>query len=207
MIQKGVLLVVSGFSGAGKGTVVKKIMNDYDNYSLSISMTTRSPREGEVDGREYFFVTKEKFEDAIKNDELLEHACYVNNYYGTPRKYVEQQLELGKDVILEIETNGALQIKKKFPEAILIFVTPPSAGVLHGRLTGRGTETSEIIADRMKKANEEALLMQKYDYILVNDELDKCVDDLNTIIKVAHQNPKNNEAFIETIKKELEVYR
>ncbi|MCQ2498658.1 MAG: guanylate kinase [Lachnospiraceae bacterium] len=207
MIQKGVLLVVSGFSGAGKGTVVKKIMSDYDNYSLSISMTTRSPREGEVDGREYFFVTKEKFEEAIDNDELLEHACYVSNYYGTPRKYVEQQLESGKDVILEIETNGALQIKKKFPEAILIFVTPPSAEVLHGRLAGRGTETAEVIAERMKKANEEALLMQKYDYILVNDELNKCVENLNTIISVAHQNPKNNEAFIETIKKELEVYK
>ena len=135
MKRKGILIVVSGFSGAGKGTLMKKLMEDYDNYALSISMTTRTPRPGEVDGREYFFVTREQFEEKIGQDGLIEYASYCGNYYGTPRAYVEQQLEAGKDVVLEIEIQGALKIKEKFPTALLLFVMPPSAEELRKRLT------------------------------------------------------------------------
>ena len=156
MKRKGILIVVSGFSGAGKGTLMKKLMEEYDNYALSISMTTRNPRPGEEDGREYFFVTKEQFEEKIGQDGLVEYASYCDNYYGTPRVYVEQQLEAGKDVILEIEIQGALKIKEKFPTALLLFVMPPSAKELRRRLTGRGTETQEVIDQRMHRAMEEA---------------------------------------------------
>ena len=124
--QKGILIVVSGFAGTGKGTLMKRLLQDYDNYALSVSMTTRSPRPGERDGIEYFFVTKEAFEEKIAQDGLVEYACYVGNYYGTPRAYVEEKLGEGKDVILEIEIQGALKIKEKFPDSVLIFVMPPS---------------------------------------------------------------------------------
>ena len=136
MNRKGILLVVSGFSGAGKGTLMKELLSRYDNYALSISATTRNPREGEEDGREYFFRTREEFEKMIVEDALIEHACYVGNYYGTPRTYVEEQLSLGKDVILEIEIQGALQIKKRFPDTLLLFVSPPDAATLHEIIQG-----------------------------------------------------------------------
>ena len=145
--KKGILIVVSGFSGAGKGTLMKKLMQDYDNYALSISATTRQPRVGEEDGREYFFKTKDEF----ARDELIEYARYVENYYGTPKQYVMEQLEAGKDVILEIEIQGALKVKEKYPDTLLMFVTPPSAQVLKDRLVGRGTETAEVIDSRMKR--------------------------------------------------------
>ena len=134
MKRKGILIVVSGFSGAGKGTLMKKLISSYDNYALSISMTTRAPRPGEENGREYFFVDKEVFEDKIAQDGLVEYACYCGNYYGTPREYVEKQLEAGKDVILEIEIQGALQIKEKIPTALLLFVMPPNAQEFKRRL-------------------------------------------------------------------------
>ena len=137
MNKKGILVVVSGFSGAGKGTLMKMLMENYDNYSLSISATTRAPREGEVNGKDYFFVTKEEFQRMINNDELLEYAQYVDNYYGTPRSYVESELEKGKDVILEIEIQGALSIHGRYPDSLLIFVTPPSAKELKRRLINR----------------------------------------------------------------------
>ena len=206
MSRRGVLIVISGFAGAGKGSIVKKLVSQYENYALSISMTTRSPRPGEVDGREYFFVTKEEFEQAIKDDKLVEHANYVGNYYGTPREYVERQLDLGKDVILEIETNGALQIKKKFPDAVLVFVTPPSATVLHERLIGRGTETPEIVAKRMAKASEESTLMCQYDFILVNDDLDACTKEMHNIVRATHHTPGCDKEFLEKIKEELKAY-
>ena len=142
MNQRGILIVVSGFSGAGKGTLMKELMKRYEEtYALSVSATTRNPREGEVDGREYFFKTTEEFEKMIAKEELIEYARYVENYYGTPRTYVEQQLEAGKDVILEIEIQGALKVKERFPDTLLLFVTPPSAKELRRRLVGRGTET------------------------------------------------------------------
>ena len=146
MNQRGILIVVSGFSGAGKGTLMKELMKRYEEtYALSVSATTRNPREGEVDGREYFFKTTEEFEKMIAKEELIEYARYVENYYGTPRTYVEQQLEAGKDVILEIEIQGALKVKERFPDTLLLFVTPPSAKELRRRLVGRGTETMEVI--------------------------------------------------------------
>ena len=127
MREKGILIVVSGFSGSGKGTIMKELLKQYDNYALSISATTRNPRPGEEDGREYFFKTVEDFEKMIAKEELIEYARYVDNYYGTPRAYVEEQLEAGKDVILEIEIQGALKVKEKFPDTLLLFVTPPSS--------------------------------------------------------------------------------
>ena len=139
MREKGILIVVSGFSGSGKGTIMKELLKQYDNYALSISATTRNPRPGEEDGREYFFKTVEDFEKMIAKEELIEYARYVDNYYGTPRAYVEEQLEAGKDVILEIEIQGALKVKEKFPDTLLLFVTPPSAKELKNRLIGRGT--------------------------------------------------------------------
>ena len=144
MERQGILAVVSGFSGAGKGTLMKELLRRYDNYALSISATTRSPREGEVDGREYFFVSKERFQQMIEEGSLVEYAQYVNHYYGTPKEYVMRQMAQGKDVILEIEIQGALKVKKRFPEALLLFVTPPSAEELCRRLVGRGTETIEV---------------------------------------------------------------
>ena len=148
-MSKGILTVVSGFSGAGKGTVMKELLKRYDNYALSISATTRDPRPGEEDGREYFFRTKEEFEQLIRDDALIEYAQYVENYYGTPRAYVEQQLTEGRDVILEIEIQGAMKVKQRIPEALLVFVTPPGVEELKRRLEGRGTESAEVIASRL----------------------------------------------------------
>ena len=205
MKRKGILIVVSGFSGAGKGTLMKKLMEEYDNYALSISMTTRNPRPGEEDGREYFFVTKEQFEEKIGQDGLIEYASYCGNYYGTPRAYVEQQLEAGKDVILEIEIQGALKIKEKFPTALLLFVMPPSAKELRRRLTGRGTETQEVIDQRMHRAMEEAQGIEQYDYIVINDQLEECVKELHAIIGAAHNTPFRNEEFINNMREELKA--
>ena len=149
MENKGKLVVISGFSGAGKGTLMKALMKEYgDSYALSVSATTRNPRPGEMDGVDYFFVTKDKFEQMIAEDALIEYAQYVGNYYGTPKEYVQQQLDLGKNVILEIEIQGALKIKEKFPDTVLMFVTAPNANELKNRLVGRGTETPEVIAAR-----------------------------------------------------------
>ena len=145
MNKEGILIVVSGFSGAGKGTIMKALLERYDNYALSISATTRNPRPGEEEGKAYFFKTTEEFEKMIAQDDLIEYAMYVGNYYGTPKAYVEEQLCAGKDVILEIEIQGALKVKEKFPNTLLLFVTPPSAEELRKRLEGRGTETQEVI--------------------------------------------------------------
>lgn len=205
MRHKGILIVVSGFSGAGKGTLMKKLVQEYDDYALSISATTRAPRPGEEDGREYFFLTKDAFEEKIAEDGLIEYACYCDNYYGTPRDYVEKQLAAGKDVILEIEIQGALKIRKQFPTALLLFVMPPDAEELKHRLTGRGTETAEVIDKRMARAVEEAEGIEEYDYIVVNDDLETCVKELHEIILAAHNTPFRNEEFIEKIREELKV--
>ena len=156
MSNKGVIVVISGFSGAGKGTIVGRLMEKYrDKYSLSISATTRQPRPGEEHGKHYFFISKEEFEDMIEKDKLVEYAQYVGNYYGTPRTYVEEKLNAGQNVILEIEIQGALKIKKKFPDTKLLFVTAPSAGILKDRLIGRGTETLDVVNARLSRAYEE----------------------------------------------------
>ncbi|MDE7131268.1 MAG: guanylate kinase [Lachnospiraceae bacterium] len=204
MKRKGILIVVSGFSGAGKGTLVKKLLEEYEGYALSISATTRQPRPGEEDGREYFFLQKEQFERKIAENGLIEYACYCENYYGTPREYVEQQLADGKDVILEIEIQGALKIKKQYEDALLLFVMPPSAEELRRRLEGRGTETKEVIDKRMRRAAEEAEGIEAYDYIVINDDLDICVRQLHEIITAAHNTPERNKEFIENIRTELE---
>ena len=173
MENKGKLVVISGFSGAGKGTLMKALMKEYgDSYALSVSATTRNPRPGEMDGVDYFFVTKDKFEQMIAEDALIEYAQYVGNYYGTPKVYVQQQLDLGKNVILEIEIQGALKIKEKFPDTVLMFVTAPNANELKNRLVGRGTETPEVIAARLSRACEESEGIENYDYLVVNDTVD-----------------------------------
>lgn len=206
-MSKGILTVVSGFSGAGKGTVMKRLLESKGNYALSISVTTREPRKGEADGREYFFRTKEEVEKMIREDQLLEYAKYVDHYYGTPRKYVEDKLAEGKDVILEIEIQGALQIKKKVPEAVLVFITPPSMEELKRRLTERGTESREVIDSRLARASEEAESIDKYDYILVNDKVDDCVETLYHLISSEHLRSQRNMDFICKIQDESRIFK
>jgi len=206
MERKGIIVVVSGFSGTGKGTLMKELVKKYDNYALSVSATTRTPRKGEVDGKDYFFMTDDEFEKLIEEDGLIEHAGYCGHYYGTPKKFVEEKMNSGKDVILEIEIQGALQIKKKFPTALLLFVMPPSAKELEHRLRGRGTEADDVIKGRLKRAVEESKGIEEYEYILVNDDLDECVSKMHEIISCAHNAPFRNEAFIEDIRSQVRAF-
>lgn len=204
MNQNGILAVVSGFSGAGKGTLMKELLRKHPKqYALSVSATTRKPRTGEEHGREYFFLSREEFEQMIETDDLIEHACYVGNYYGTPKSYVLDQMKAGRDVILEIEIQGALKVKEKFPDTLLLFVTPPGADVLQQRLRGRGTETEEVIRDRLKRAVEEAEYMDQYDYILVNDDLAVCTEEMHQLIQAQHKKTAQNLEFIAQMKQEL----
>lgn len=207
MADRGILVVVSGFSGAGKGTLMKRLMEKYDNYALSVSATTRDPRPGEEHGREYFFHTKKEFEELILEDALIEYAQYVDNYYGTPKAYVEKQLNMGKDVILEIEIQGALKVKKKMPNTLLLFVTPPNAEELKHRLVNRGTESLEVIESRLSRASEEAKGMSEYDYILINDVIEECVDNMHSIIQSQHDAVKNRQEFIKKITEEIAVFK
>lgn len=206
MKHKGIIVVISGFSGTGKGTLMKELIKRYDDYELSVSATTRNPREGEVDGREYHFISDEAFEKMIEEDGLIEHAGYCKHYYGTPKKFVEDKINEGKDVILEIEIQGALQIKKKFPNALLLFVMPPSADELKKRLVGRGTETVEVINERLHRAKEESEGIENYDYILVNDNLDTCVVEMDSCIRAAHLAPRRNAEFIDDIRNQLKKF-
>jgi len=195
--------VVSGFSGAGKGTLMKNLLAKYNNYALSISCTTRKPREGELDGREYFFKTKEEFEEMISKDELVEYARYVDNYYGTPKEFVRSQLDAGKDVLLEIEIQGALKIKEKFPEAVLVFITPPSGEELKSRLIGRGTESPEVVEKRLQRAVQESEGVEAYDYILINDDIDTCTEKLHNLIRAQHERAAQHIDIIENVRKDL----
>ncbi|MFA9378582.1 MAG: guanylate kinase [Lachnotalea sp.] len=206
MNEKGILIVISGFSGAGKGTLVKGLMRRYNNYALSISATTRRPRLGEVDEREYFFKTKEEFLKMIDEDKLIEYAEYVGNFYGTPKEYVDRQLNSGKDVILEIEIQGALNVKEKFPDTLLLFITPPSAQTLRCRLIGRGTEDLMTIESRLKRASEEAEGIEKYDYFVINDDLDECIVRTHSIIQGEHSRASRNISNIELIREELKGF-
>ena len=207
MDRKGILLVVSGFSGAGKGTLMKELVGRYAQYALSVSATTRSPREGEVDGREYFFRTRVEFEQMIAEDALIEHACYVGNYYGTPKAYVEEQLSKGKDVILEIEIQGALQIKKRFPDTLLLFVSTPDADTLKNRLVGRGTESMEVVENRLSRAAEEAEGIEQYDYFIINDDLDACVTQVHQIIQGEHSRVSRNLELINSIRNDISKFQ
>ena len=180
--------MVSGFSGAGKGTLIDLLMKKYDSYALSVSATTRNPRPGEKDGVQYFFKTRQEFEEMIRQDAFIEYAGYVDHYYGTPRAYVEEQLRKGKDVILEIEVQGALEVKKKFPDT---------------RLTGRGTENREVIESRLARAAEESEFMGEYDYIVINDDLEECADNVHRLIQLQHQTSASQSEFIQKIQKEL----
>lgn len=203
MAEKGILTVVSGFSGAGKGTVMKALTESFEGYALSVSATTRDPRPGEQDGREYFFRTEEQFQKMIAEDALIEYACYVNHSYGTPREYVESRLAEGKDVLLEIEIQGALKVKERYPDALLVFIMPPTAAELKARLIGRGTETEEIVKQRLKRAAEEAKSMEAYDYILVNDTVEACKERLHHLIQSQHMKAAANRDRIDRMKQEL----
>ena len=191
MDNQGVLAVVSGFSGAGKGTLIKTLLAGYQNYALSVSATTRSPRPGEADGREYFFRTNDEFERMIENGELLEYARYVDHYYGTPKEYVLQNLAAGRDVLLEIEIQGALAIRERFPEAVLLFVTAPDAAELRKRLTGRGTEERSVIEKRLKRA--------------ANDEVEACARRMHSLIQAAHARVGNHLEFIRGMRDDLKA--
>ncbi|MCR5271899.1 MAG: guanylate kinase [Lachnospiraceae bacterium] len=206
--QKGNLIIVSGFSGAGKGTLMKRLIDKYTNsYALSVSATSRKPRPGEEDGREYFFKTKEEFETMISNGELLEHANYVGNYYGTPKEYVFKKMEEGYDVILEIEIQGAMQVKKMYEDALLMFVSTPDAKTLKTRLTGRGTETEDVINSRLKRACEEAEGIEKYDYLIINDDLETAVDTIHAISQNERFRIRNNLKFINNMREELKEFK
>lgn len=186
MSEKGKLLVISGPSGAGKSTVVFKAIEGRSDVCFSTSVTTRAPRPGEVDGREYFFIDFKRFHEMVENDELLEHAEYVTNCYGTPRAYVEQRLNEGMNVVLDIEVLGARQVKKKMPGAVLIFIAPPSLIELERRLRGRGTDTEEAILGRLTRARQEYQEADFYDYLIVNDDVEKAAKQLGAIIEAEH---------------------
>jgi len=179
---KGKLIVVSGPSGAGKSTVLFKAMEGRSDCCFSTSVTTRAPRPTEIDGREYFFIDPERFEEMVKNDELLEHAVYVGNYYGTPRRFVEEKLAAGESVFLDIEVQGARQVKTKMPDAVMIFLIPPTLDELRKRLESRGTETEETINGRLARAREEYAEADFYDYIVVNDDVDAAANELLSIL-------------------------
>lgn len=184
--EKGILYVLSGPSGVGKGTVRKALFEKDTHLQYSISMTTRKPREGEVDGIDYFFKSHDEFERLIRENKLLEWAEYVGNYYGTPIEYVEQTLEEGQDVFLEIEVQGAMQVKSVFPEAVFIFLIPPSLEELKNRILGRGTETEDLVNNRLSAAKVEIEMMNAYDYVVVNDQLNKTVERVEAIVQAEH---------------------
>ena len=206
-MKKGLLIVLSGPSGVGKGTILKEFVEDPElNLAYSVSMTTRGMRPGEVEGVNYNFVDRPAFEQAIKDGELLEYAEFVGNYYGTPKAYVEEQLARGKDVILEIEIQGALKVRRQFPDALLLFVTPPSAEVLKNRLIGRGTETMDVIEHRLARALEEAEGLEEYDYLVVNDVLEEAVREVHEIIQNEHYRVARNADKIREMRNELKGF-
>mgnify|MGYP000832609890 CR=1 FL=1 len=206
MRQKGSLTVISGFSGAGKGTIMRELLKKHPEYALSVSVTTRSPRPGEKDGVDYHFLTQQQFDRMVKEDGLLEHAGYVDHCYGTPRKYVEEAIAAGKDVILEIEIQGALKVKEKYPDALMLFLVPPDAQTLKERLVGRGTETADVIHDRLERAAQEAQEMGSYEYIIVNDDLDTCVKQVHELIQSAHCKKSHNTAFIKELQQDMNCF-
>lgn len=200
-MDKGMLVVLSGPSGSGKGTVLKEFLKDED-FGLSVSVTSRKPRPGDKEGVTYFFKTREEFEEMIKNDEFFEYAQFGGNYYGTPKKYVLDQINNGKNIILEIEVQGAMQVKKAVPDAVLIFMTTPDITVLRERLEGRQTEEQEVVDQRIEIALSEIEYLNCYDYLVVNDDLEKTVEDLKTVVEKAREKKRSNNEFIKKFKGE-----
>ncbi|MCZ0717203.1 guanylate kinase [Aerococcus kribbianus] len=199
MKSKGLLVVLSGPSGVGKGTVRQALFatdHDKNQFLYSVSATTRQPRPGEVDGKDYFFVKRSQFEQMIEDEKLLEYAEYVGNYYGTPLEYVEEMTEKGKDVFLEIEVQGALQVKRRMPDGVFIFLAPPNLSELESRIVNRGTDSEEVIAKRMQQAREELQLMTQYDYVVENDSVEKAVKRIQTILNAEHL---KTDRFIDNI--------
>lgn len=200
-MNRGVLMVVSGPAGVGKGTVCKQFLKDNPNVKLSVSATTRSPRPGEEHGREYYFLSKEEFEEKIRTDNLLEYVCFVGNYYGTLKSAVEEKLAAGVDVLLEIEVEGAMNVKRKFPDSVLVFVLPPSFAELAERLKGRGTETAEVIEKRLLRAREEFMCAEQYDYVILNDEVELAAGRLENILTAEKMKVSRNKIVIEEAQK------
>ncbi|MDY0408126.1 guanylate kinase [Virgibacillus soli] len=200
--EKGILFVLSGPSGVGKGTVRKELFERKNELKYSISMTTRDKRPGEQEGVDYFYRTRDEFEHLIKQNKLLEYAKYVNNYYGTPKEYVEKMIEAGHDVFLEIEVQGALQVKENFPGGVFIFLLPPSLDELRSRIVNRGTESEKVVLNRLNAAREEIELMDAYDYVVVNDDIDRAVTKVQSIIQSEHL---KRERVAKQYKKLLEV--
>jgi guanylate kinase len=200
-MRKGILFIISGPAGSGKGTVVKEIINNHKDIALSVSATTRNPRPGEEHGVHYYFITKPEFEGRIERGEILEYTTYCDNYYGTPLKEVKRALNRGQDIILEIEVDGAMQVKKKVRNSVAIMLTPPDGETLERRLRNRGTETEDVIKWRLARAKEEILLLPKYDYSVVNEDgkISECAELIYDIIKAEHQKTKNTKK--ELIKK------
>ena len=194
--MEGKLLVISGLSAAGKGTIAKELVDRFDNFVLSVSATTREKRGNEVDGKDYFFISKEKFDEMISNDEFLEYAKYVNNYYGTPKKYVEEMIKNGKNVILEIEMQGALQVKKIYDKAVLVFFLPKDAKTQRERLISRKRETLEQIEERIKQAIVDAEYAIHYDYVLVNESIDDSIKDMQEIVDGKYDKYKNKKSLL-----------
>lgn len=199
--RKGVLIVLSGPSGTGKGTIVRKLLNFSDKFKLSVSITTRSPRDGEVNGREYYFAKRNDFIKMIENSEFLEHAEYCGNFYGTPKSNIKDLLEKGYDVILEIEIEGGIQVKDKYPDAIGVFVVPPSIKALKDRLVSRGLDAETSINERLKRAEYEMKHAGRYDYVVVNDLLDDCVNDIIKIVDSEHMKSKQMNFIIDEVLK------
>ncbi len=199
MLQKGLLVVVSGPSGAGKGTVCQKLLSRRDSVRYSISATTREPRQGEVDGKNYFFVSKSKFLDMLDKDELIEWDKYCDNYYGTPKTYVEACLEDGLDIILEITVEGALEIKQKYPDCVLVFIIPPSFGELRRRIVSRATEGSEVIEKRLEQASNELKHISKYDYVVLNDSVDNAVLNIEKILDAERLKTSRNIGLLKNL--------
>lgn len=184
--QKGILFVLSGPAGVGKGTVRKRLFEKETHLKYSVSATTRNMRPGEKEGIDYFYKSRAQFEQMIEQNELLEYAQYVDNYYGTPKQYVIDELERGNDVFLEIEVQGAMQVKENFPEGVFIFLFPPSLEELKNRIVNRGTETNEVILQRLQEARKEIEMMREYDYVVVNDNVDRAVTKVKSIIVSEH---------------------
>jgi guanylate kinase len=199
-MSSGLLVVISGPSGSGKGTICKRLIDEIENINVSVSATTRKPRIGEIEGKNYFFIDEDEFVKKINNDDFLEYALVYGNYYGTPKKTVLKQLENGKDIILEIDIQGALKVKENYPKGVFIFILPPSLEELKNRIEGRGTDSKEVIHRRLKCAYDELNYAFQYDYVVLNDEVDSAVEKIKEIISAEKNKSVRNQALIKKIK-------